>query len=118
MSPAFTATVSEALRDLDRNKPSIPSVRFEEAAEEAVALAEVEDVAEIVDERLGEFEGMSAAQKRMLALDVVFLITAFLTLAAWLSQSPDPKDPEAAGIALACATALVRVYWRLTGKLD
>ena len=118
MSATFTATVSAGLRNLEANKLSTPSARFAKVAVEAVALAEVEGVAEIVDESVRKVEGMSVARKRMLALDVALLIAAFLTLAAWLSQSPDPKDLKGEAIALACAAALVRLYWRLTGKLD
>jgi hypothetical protein len=115
VSPAFTASVSEMLRDLEPRKLSIPSARFEEIAEEAVALAEVEDVAEIVDEAVGELKGMSVAKKRTLALEVLLLIAAFLALAGWLSHDNNLKGEA---MALGCAAALVRVYWRLTDKLD
>ena len=65
----------------------------------------------------------------MLALDVALLIAALLIFAAWLSGAGIAEDPQAAAeavvtdlegaaTAIACAAALVRVYWRLAGKLD
>jgi hypothetical protein len=113
---AFSAGIADMLRDLSRVFPADLAPRVEEAAGEAVALAEV-DVAEIVDEATRLLPDMAPAQ-RMLAIEVAFLLAAFLTLAAVFAESSDPKNQKVAAAALACAAALVRVFWRVTGKLD
>jgi hypothetical protein len=92
--------------------------RVQASTEEAIALAEVADVAEIVDSAIGPLESVSAARAHTLALEVAALVAAFLVLAAYLRQGGELDDPKGAGIALAYAAALVRVYWRLVGKLD
>jgi voltage-gated potassium channel Kch len=106
------ATAADALRDL-RTIQFVPSV--ERAAEEAVALADVADVADVVDEAVGRFEALTPANRRLLANDVAVLIGALLALAGLLVGSGNMRD---AGASIALAAALVRVYWRLTGKLD
>jgi len=82
-----------------------------------VALAEIEDVADAVDQSIGLLERMPPAKRRMLALDVVLLIAAFLMFAG-LSESKGLDDPNTTGAALVCAATLMRVYWRLNDKLD
>jgi hypothetical protein len=95
---------------------------FDRRAEQAVALAEVEEVADIVDSLVGfgpRLKAMTPPQRRALALDVVTLVAAFLLLAAWLTQSSDDPRNPATGVAefLACAAMYIRVYWRVIGKL-
>lgn len=89
--------------------------RVQAAGEQAVAVAEVEDVAEVIDNAFTEIAAMPPAKRRALALDVAMLIAALLMLDAFLTQS---GNLEAAGVTLGCAAYLVRVHWRLTGKLD
>jgi hypothetical protein len=95
---------------------------FDQAAEESVALAEVEDVAEILDRAVGlspRLAAMTPAQRRALALDFVVLIAAYLLLAARMRHSMDEmKDPEGFASLLILVTAFVRVYWRLIGKIS
>jgi hypothetical protein len=90
--------------------------RFEEAAENATALAEVEDVAEIIDaESVVAVGVLSPASKRVLASDVVALIAALLTFSACLFEG---GYVQAGAAATAYAAIFVRIYWRLAGKLD
>jgi hypothetical protein len=114
----FNTGIADMLRDLPRVAPADLAPRVEEAAEEVVALAEIDDVAEIADESVGRLEQIPPARRRMLAIDVAVLIAALLALAAHLSASGDVRDPKGVGLTLACVAALVRVYWRLAGKLD
>jgi hypothetical protein len=107
--------IADVLRDLSRVSSGHLAPRAQEAAEEAVALAEVGAVAEIVDESFARLRSMSPAQRRILANDVVVLIAAFLVVAGLLAESGYMKG---AGAMLAFSSALVRVYWRLTGKVD
>jgi hypothetical protein len=86
------------------------------AAEQAIAVAEVEDVAEIIDPVVAaEIERMPPARRNALALDTATLVAAFLVAAAALTDS---GEMDAAAITLGCAVALIRLYWRLVGKLD
>jgi hypothetical protein len=123
LTKVFGTRLDELAQSLPRTFPHTiaPSFipRVEAAAEEAVILAAEDDaVAEIVgDAPLDDFEALTPAQQRMLALDVAVLVAALLVLAAWLAESGDPKDPKGAAIALTCAAALVRVLWRATGKI-
>jgi hypothetical protein len=93
--------------------------QFDRTAKDAVALAEVDEVAAGVEDAIGiDLRNMTPAKKRELAVNVVILIGAFMVLAAWLTQD-DPKSPaEGAGLFLACAAAYINVYWRLIGKFD
>lgn len=119
--PKVFGETAFSLRDLPPVATADLAARFERVAEEAVVLAEADDLAEAVDEgvrsRLSE---MSPAKRRELALDVVVLVGAFLLLASWLMQSQDdPKDVKVGiGLFLACAATYIRIYWRLIGKLD
>lgn len=126
--------VAESLQTLDISKlfkgtairlPDLPlnvtgdlASQFDRTAQEAVALAEVDEVAAGVEDAIGvELKSMTPAKKRELALQIVVLIAAFLLLAAWLTQN-DPKNPtEGVGRFLTCAAAYIYVYWRLIGKL-
>jgi hypothetical protein len=99
--------------------PTVFTPRVQAAAEEAVAIAEVGDVAEIIDDAVGAIEPMTPARARLLALDLAVLVAALIILAAYLREGGEVvEDPEGAGIALAYAAALVRVSWRVAGKLD
>jgi hypothetical protein len=112
---SVTASIAEALRDLPRMPASDLAPRFEAAAAEAVALAEVESVAEVVDGPVTVgWRSLPPAKRRTLALDLAALVVAFVALAAVLNEAVDPR----AGAALACAAAVIRIYWRLDGKLD
>lgn len=85
------------------------------ATEDALALAEVSDVASIVDEAVGRFESLSPGKRRALALDVAFLAAACLS--AYVSLAAANKA-TGAGSLLAVAATLIRIYWRLIGKVD
>jgi hypothetical protein len=87
---------------------------LEQRAEEVITLAEVQEVAAVVDSELRPLAGLSATQQRAPALDVVLLIAALLVLYA----TAKADDVKLAAAALTTAAALVRVYWRLTGKLE
>jgi hypothetical protein len=108
-----------ALRDLPLNVTADLASQFDRTAQEAVALAEVDEVAAGVKGAVGiELENMTPAKRRELALQVVVLIAAFVLLAAWLTQD-DPRNPaEGVGRFLTCAAAYIYLYWRLIGKLE
>jgi hypothetical protein len=101
------------------NIPTVPTVtvapRSERPLRDAVALAEVEDVAEIIDEAMSSWETYSPAKRRLVVTDIAAAISAMLLLGGLLNGIGEYK---AAGTAIACATALIRLYWRMTGKLD
>jgi hypothetical protein len=93
--------------------------QFDRITHDAVALAEVDVVAESVEDIVGvQLEALTPAKKRALALDVVILIAAFLLFAAWATQdgSHDPK--AGAGTFLTVAAMYIRVYWQLIGRLE
>jgi hypothetical protein len=115
LPPSFTASMATAMRDLPRIQSGNLLPKVHEAAEETVALAEVEDVAAVIDESVGLIAGLSPAQRRNLALDVAVLIGAYVIVVACLAEGGHGK---LAGALLAYAVALTRVYWRLTRKLD
>jgi hypothetical protein len=117
LPPAFMDQIAE-VRDRQRPGPAGLVAAVQKTAEDAVALAEANEVAEVVDAESGGLDNLSPRRRRMLALDIAVMIAAFLMLAAWLAESADPRDPKGAGIALACAASLIRVCWRLEGKLD
>jgi hypothetical protein len=109
----------EAFETRPHLSPADFAPRLQTATEEAVAIAEVESVAVVIDDAVGEIERMSPTQARRLALDLAVLVAALLVLAAYLRQGGEVvEDPKGAGIAIAYAAALVRVYWRVEGKLD
>jgi hypothetical protein len=105
---SFGVGIDAALRDSPRVEPAALARRIGEAAGEAVALAETEDVAVVVDQSIGRVEGMTPARRKMLANDVVLLVAGFLTLAGF---ARGVNELKVAGAALAFAAALVRVYW-------
>jgi hypothetical protein len=124
--------VAESLQTLDISKmfkinlddlpPTVTAdlaSQFDRTAQEAVALAEVDEVASGVEDAVGvQLKNMTPAKRRELALQVVALIAGFVLLAAWLTQK-DPKNPaEGVGHFLTCAAAYIYVYWRLIGKID
>jgi hypothetical protein len=115
---SYGATIAEALRARPSVEPGEFTPQVEATAEEAIVLAGDDDVAEIVDDEtvVARIAGMSPEKRRALALDVLVLVGACVVLAAWLAQA-DLKDPRGAGIALAWAASLIRVYWRLNDKL-
>jgi hypothetical protein len=119
ISKRFKATAAISLRDLPPAVTADLASQFEKTAQEAVALAEVSEVAAGVEDAVGfELKRMTPGKRRELALDVVALIGAFLLLSAWLTQN-DPKNPtEGVGHFLTCAAVYICVYWRLIGKLD
>jgi hypothetical protein len=119
ISKVFKGAAAIGLRDLPPAVTADLASQFERTAHEAVALAEVSEVAVGVEDAIGvELMRMTPGKRRELALDVVALIGAFLLLAAWLTQN-DPKNPtEGVGHFLTCAAVYICVYWRLIGKLD
>jgi hypothetical protein len=112
---SFTASMATAMRELPRIQRGNLVPKVHEAAKETVALAEVEDVAAVIDESVGLIGGLSPAQRRNLALDVAVLIGAYVIVVACLAEGGHGK---LAGALLAYAAALMRVYWRVTRKLD
>lgn len=106
------------LRDLPPAVTADIASQFDRRAQEAVALAEVDEVAEGVEEAVGAgLNSLTSAEKHALALDVVLLIAAFLFFSAWLTQKAPEDSGEGAGAFLTCAAMYIRVYWRLIGKL-
>jgi hypothetical protein len=101
---------------------SLPRVETEDlassvrdATEDTVALAEVEGVADIVDESVGPIAELTPAQRRELAVDVALLVGAYITVVASLVR----RDyGNLAGALLVYAAILMHIYWRLIGKLD
>jgi hypothetical protein len=82
---------------------------------DAVALADEDEIVEIVDSATLRLDDMSSAERHKLALDVALMVAAFVMLSAYLSEG---AYRNAAGAALAAAAELLSVYWRLTRKLD
>jgi hypothetical protein len=119
ISKLFKGTAAISLRDLPPAVTADLAAQFDRTAQEAVALAEVDEVAAGIEDAVGAgLRSMTPAKRRELALQVVVLIAAFVLLAAWLTQN-DPKNPaEGVGRFLTCAAAYIYVYWRLIGKLD
>jgi hypothetical protein len=60
----------EAVETRRHLSPADFAPRLQTATEEAVAIAEVESVAEVIDDAVGEIERMSPTQARQLALDL------------------------------------------------
>jgi len=105
--------LSAALDDVPPVSLASVARETEDAAADAVALAE--DLAQIIDEALERMDTDEAASRRIVATEVAAAISAFLILAGILYHVGQFK---AAGVAIGCVATLVRVYWRLTGKLD
>jgi hypothetical protein len=113
LSGMFGSHVAEALRVLPTTFPRDLVPTFEEAAKEAVALAETRGIAEPIDESLGALEGLTPAKRRKIASQVLLVIAGFLGLAGLFANHGDMK---ATGACLGCAVALIRLYWMLTDK--
>lgn len=111
----ITAQIADAIAAFPELRLADLSRGMEAAAAEAIAVAEVEDVAVVIDDAVGAFDYATPAQLRIASLDVLMLAAAFLTVAGVLMNSGNMKG---GGAALACAACLIRVYWRLMGKLD
>jgi hypothetical protein len=116
LSADTRSQLAAAVASMPSRPVAVTAARVSEAVADAVAIAEVEDVAEVVDASVGRFESMSARERRAFALDVAVLIAALVMLSATL-RAGDAANVKAAGAALAAAVQLVRVYWRLTDKL-
>jgi hypothetical protein len=117
---AFPPTVAGAVADTLKGLPRISAAhlapRLEVRAEQAFALAEVEEVAAIIDESVGLLDHLTPAQKKTLALEVAAVIATYL-VALTLAAS-HARNTATVGVLLAFITAWVRVWWRLAGKLD
>jgi hypothetical protein len=116
---AFEWPLNVTLRDLPSTVTADLASQFDRTAEEAVALAEVEEVAEGVEKAVGAgLAHLTPENKRELALDIVLLIGAFSLLAAWLTSDHGKDAGDGIGLLLTCAATYIRVYWLLIGKLD
>jgi hypothetical protein len=111
----FGADVSAALREAPLTSEPDFTLRFEAAAEEAIATAADDDVGEIVEAALPYLDDLSVADRRKLAADVLVMLAAFVMLAACLSEG---AYRYAAPAALGAAGELLRVYWQLTRKVN
>ncbi|MDP9223607.1 MAG: hypothetical protein M3P18_07070 [Actinomycetota bacterium] len=115
--------VTAVLGDYPWIRTADAASEFDKLTEDAAALAEVETLAEALDDSVGfapKLAALSPAQRRALAIDVVLLLAAYLILASWILHSMDQmQDPgRGAGAFLVTAATYIRVYWRLIGKLD
>ena len=115
LSEVARKQIAEAIGTMPRFPTAVTSSGVATVATDAVALAEVDDVAVIVDDAIGSLADMTPEVRRTLALDVALLIGAAIVLASWLQVNA--KDPKAVGAAIVFAVTLVRVYWRVTDKL-
>lgn len=109
-APSLAASVTAAMRTVPRVEVS----DLAHATEDAIALAETEDVVAVDDESAELTKGLSPAQRRDLAVDVALLIGAYISIVACLAKR-DYIDLAAA--LLVYSAVLVRIYWRLMGKL-
>ena len=107
--------LTDALGDLPSVSIASVAPYAEKAAEDSVALAEVEDFAQIIDDALGRMDKDDDTRRRVAATEVSAAISALLMLAGMLYGIGQFK---AAGAAIGCVATLVRVYWWLSGKLD
>lgn len=109
----FTASIGDALARLPSAAITGLVPTTEAALAETATLAGSTAVAKVAEEAFVEIEGMTTAERRDLARDVLTAITAFVSLVALLTKD---RRLELVTVLLPLVAVLVSVYWRLDGK--